>query len=97
MGIRIWGVVIADTISAVMTQAGFILMKIALVNVEGKTKSGFFSWRWILGFVLCCVASMIHVTLQAFMSIILLSATSVSSIVVGVLLSIFWLKEQFVW
>jgi len=42
MGICIWGVVISDTISAVMTQAGFILMKIALVNVEGKRRAAFF-------------------------------------------------------
>lgn len=97
MGVIIWFVVIADTISSFMLQVGLIMMKIALVSAEGTSKSGFVTWRWVFGFVLVFVASFIHVTLQAFMSIIILSATSVSSIVAGVLLSIFWLKEQFVW
>lgn len=97
MGVPIWVIVIADTISSFMLQVGFILMKIAHKSAEGTTKSGFVSWRWVFGFVLVLVASFIHVTLQAYMSIIILSATSASCIICGVLLSIFWLKEQYVW
>ena len=97
MGVFIFFILFTDTLSAFLLQVGFILMKIAHKSAEGTIKSGFVSWRWAFGFFMVTFASFLHVTLQAFMSIIILSATSASCIICGVLLSIFWLKEQFVW
>jgi hypothetical protein len=34
---------------------------------------------------------------EAFLSLVVLSATNATAIVSGVLLSIFWLKEVFIW
>lgn len=72
-------------------------MKKALVNVEGQKKNCYRYLKWLFGFLLVTISCTIHVSLQAFMSVILLSATSVTSLVAGVILSILWLKEQFVW
>jgi len=97
MGFFIWGIIIADTVAAFMIQVGFILMRIALVNVEGQKKNCYLYLKWFFGFALSSISCTIHVALQAFMSVILLSATCVTSLVFGVILAIVWLKEQFVW
>jgi len=89
--------IIANTVSAVMVQVGFILMRIALNNVEGQKKNCYRYLKWVLGFTLVSIACLIYATTQTFMSIILSSVTSVTSLVAGVILSIVWLKEQFVW
>lgn len=42
-------------------------------------------------------SSLLHMLDEAYLPLVVLSATNATSIVIGVLLSIFWLKEVFIW
>ena len=41
--------------------------------------------------------SLLHMIDEAYVPLVVLSATNATSIVTGVMLSIFWLKEVFIW
>lgn len=43
------------------------------------------------------ISSALHVVDESFISMVVLSATAATAIVTGVVLSICWLKEKFVW
>jgi hypothetical protein len=43
------------------------------------------------------VNSLLHVVDEAFVPLVVLSASGATAIVAGVMLSIFWLKEMFIW
>jgi hypothetical protein len=94
-----WIFILLDNIAAVIGQFGLILMKLAFVEQEGikNSKNGFLRCKWWLGFMLEVVNSLLHVVDEAFVPLVVLSASGATAIVAGVMLSIFWLKEMFIW
>lgn len=94
-----WIFILLDNIAAVIGQFGLILMKLAFVEQEGKknARNGFLRCKWWLGFMLEVVNSLLHVVDEAFVPLVVLSASGATAIVAGVMLSIFWLKEMFIW
>ena len=94
-----WIFILLDNIAAVIGQFGLILMKLAFVEQEGikNAKNGFLRCKWWLGFMLEVVNSLLHVVDEAFVPLVVLSASGATAIVAGVMLSIFWLKEMFIW
>lgn len=78
-----------------------ICQKLAHNDQEKETRtndrSAYTQWKWWLGILLMVVANGIHLIAAALISIIVISATKATGIVSGVILSIFWLKEKFVW
>lgn len=94
-----WIFILLDNIAAVIGQFGLILMKLAFVEQEGKknARNGFLRCKWWLGFMLEVVNSLLHVVDEAFVPLVVISASGATAIVAGVMLSIFWLKEMFIW
>ena len=94
-----WIFILLDNIAAVIGQFGLILMKLAFVEQEGikNAKNGFLRCKWWLGFMLEVVNSLLHVVDEAFVPLVVISASGATAIVAGVMLSIFWLKEMFIW
>jgi hypothetical protein len=77
-------------------------MKVAHNDQENKetrtnNRSAYLQWKWWLGFWLMFAAQGISAVALVLLSIIVISASKATGIVSGVILSIFWLKEKFVW
>ena len=82
-----------DTVATFFNQYGLIQMKIA--HQEHK---GFFSLRWLgLGLVFVILAGIGHVVVLPFGDMILFTSTCSVAILFSSILSIWLLKEQFIW
>ena len=62
-----------------------------------KRKIPFFTCRWLVGFALLVVGSILHVAALPFASLVVLSTSTASSIIFNNLLAVFYLGEIFNW
>jgi hypothetical protein len=96
-----WLFIIADNVACVIAQVALICMKLAHNDQEKETRtnnrSAYLQWKWWLGILLEVVANGIHLVDAALIPIIVISASKATGIISGVVLSILWLKETFVW
>ena len=85
-------------------QVGYLLMKQALLkaedyaikNPEKKVRSPYLSYRYLSGFILLGLSSMIHGAVLPFADLVLLSTITAAGIVFSTLLSVKFLKEKFI-
>ena len=62
-----------------------------------KRKIPFFTCRWLVGFALLVVGSILHVAALPFASLVVLSTSTATSIIFNNLLAVFYLGEIFNW
>ena len=62
-----------------------------------KRKIPFFTCRWLVGFALLIVGSILHVAALPFASLVVLSTSTATSIIFNNLLAVFYLGEIFNW
>ena len=62
-----------------------------------KRKIPFFTCRWLVGFALLVVGSILHVAALPFASLVVLSTGTATSIIFNNLLAVFYLGEIFNW
>ena len=53
------------------------------------------NFKWLLGLILIVVSSLVHVAVLPYADLVLLSSTSATAIIFGIMLSVSWLGEKF--
>ena len=62
-----------------------------------KAKIPFFTCKWLVGFALLFVGSIMHVSALPFCSLVVLSTSTATSIIFNNCLAVFYLGENFNW
>lgn len=81
-------VLFVDNFATFLGQLALILMK----EVEG---SHYKRLRWFCGLMLVIISSVIHVAVLPYADLVLLSGSSATAILFGILLSVYMLGEKF--
>ena len=81
-------VLLIDNVATFLGQIALILMK----EVNNSKSKGFL---WLSGLILLILSSVIHVAVLPYADLVLLSSSSATAILFGILLSVYWLGETF--
>ena len=84
--------------SALLGQIAFVIMKKSQIQTENQPQNcSFFQLKWLAGYLLLIMSSALMVLILPFCDLVLMSSSSAAAIMFGVILSVFWLNETFVW
>ena len=100
-----------DCLACAMYQTGFLFQKLSHSHLEKKqlqmrdmaTTAGesrasqaYCSWRFLFGFSLCCLGTVVHIFVLPYLDLVLMACNSLTSVLVAQLLSTTVLGEKFV-
>jgi hypothetical protein len=80
-------------------QVALIMMKLAFIDQEKPSRRnnrpGYLQWKWLAGFITLVFATSLNRIGEFYVSLVLASSTEATSIISGVILSIYWLDDKF--
>ncbi len=92
MLLQLFIVLLVDNIAVFFGQVALILQK---TSYKSNTTQKFNSFRWTVGLILIIFSNIIHVAVLPYADLVLLTSSSATAIIFGIILSVLVLYEKF--